>query len=530
MNCYLYFSIFCWLVFSLVTLLRFAHVLQAERYHTDAYIKWVLYGGAVTVYSQKKYDKPFHLISITLATIICFLPHSIEINSYLLSAGAIVWLWFHVRVKSGVKKKFVATARVKRLLLITIIVEAIYLTFMRSYGDTILLSQTVILGYFQPFFLALGNSLAKPIETFLQSGFKRKAREKLGDRKVIAVTGSYGKTGTKEAIAHLLETTYPLLKTPGSFNTPMGLCKVINNGLEEHHELFVTEMGATKKGDIKELCQIVSPSIAVITSIGEAHLETFGTIKNVAKTKFELADSLSPEGVLIINSDHPLAEKMAEGRKQKMVRYGFGEGADFRPANIRCSSKGSVFDLITPSGKIENINIRLLGKLNVINVTAGFAVGTELGIPTTKLINGAGSLRQMESRLELIANSGSYLIINDGFNSNPIGAVSAVETLSYFEGMKKIMVTPGIVDVGEEHDRINFEFGRISAKQCDYVLLINERRTASLKNGLLAGGMNMDRVTVFPSLEKARVYLNKIADDKAVVLFENDLPDHMEEF
>jgi UDP-N-acetylmuramoyl-tripeptide--D-alanyl-D-alanine ligase len=268
----------------------------------------------------------------------------------------------------------------------------------------------------------------------------------------------------------------------------------------------------------------------VITAIGEAHFETFGSVANVAEAKFELADALPPDGALIYNNDYSLARDKAKGRPQRTVTYSLETASDFMPVNIRCDRGGSTFDVKTPKGLVEGVRIRLLGRLNALNVTAAFAVGMHFKIEPDRLRRAAATLPQMTARMELLETRGSYLAINDGFNSNPVGAASALETLSLFEGYKKILVTPGLVDLGEMHDAANREFGRNAAKHCDMVLLVNERRTKPIYEGLMSAGFPVENARVFQSLAQARIFLDGVADEKSVVLFENDLPDHMEKF
>jgi len=178
---------------------------------------------------------------------------------------------------------------------------------------------------------------------------------------------------------------------------------------------------------------------------------------------------------------------------------------------------------------LENMTIKLLGKLNVINVTAAFAVGRHFGISRESLKAAAATLPQMEHRLQVRENPGSYLVIDDGFNANPVGAAVAVETLGYFEGLQKILVTPGIVDLGGRMEEANFEFGKTAARYCDRVILINRQRTEPIREGLIRVGFAVDKIESFPSLAEARPFINSVADEQSVVLFENDLPDHMEE-
>ncbi len=524
-------TILIWLFVWLAAALRFAHVLQAERYHTDAYLKWVATGGGLGIYGKVPYGWRLHVAAFLFVATLCFANPIHGIAMLGLMAAGSIWAADNIRPDKEAKKPLVATARIKRLLAVTALLDAALFAVARhALGAKYSVPTTVALAYLQPLMLALGNLASIPIETGIQDGFKRQARKKLHGKTVVAITGSYGKTGTKEAVAHLLETSFPLVKTPGSFNTPMGLCKTINDRMEPHHEIFVTEMGATKSGDIKELCEIVPPSVAIITSIGDAHFETFGSIENVAKTKFELADALPPDGTLFFNNDYEVARNMAQGRPQKTVTYGLQTPSDYMPVNIRCDRHGSTFDIKTPDGIVTGVKIRLLGKLHALNVTAAFAVGRHFKIDPERLKYAASTLPQVEARLQLIENPGSYLIINDGFNSNPVGAATAAETLGLFDGYKKIIVTPGIVDLGGKHEEVNFSFGQACAKYCDLVLLINERRTKPIYDGLVKGGFARENIKLFPSLGLAREFLGTVADDKSVALFENDLPDHMEQF
>lgn len=519
-----------WILFSISLLMRFAHVLQAERYHTDAYLKWVWEGGGKKIYFRRDGDQWIHPVALVLTVI---LAGSFLTNFIVESVLAILAVFLnsrHLRPETGQKKPLVFTDRINRLLAVTGGVELFLILPLYLVRESYAVSAVVAVAYLQPFMLALGNVLCGPIEKRLQEKFKAMAREKLAGKKVIAVTGSYGKTGTKDALAHLLETKYPLVKSPGSFNTAMGLCKTVNDGMAPHHELFVAEMGATRPGDVKELCELVRPSVGIITSVGEAHLETFGSLEKVADTKFELADALPADGLLVYNADYPVARERAKGRPQKTVSYALEHPADYMPVNLRCSREGSLFDVKTPRGTVRDVRIKPLGKLHALNVTAAFAVGELLGVDPERMKSAAATLPQAQSRLELIENRGSYLVINDGFNSNPVGAAAAVETLGLFDGMKKILVTPGIVDLGGRHTEANFEFGKTAARYCDAVVLINERRTQPIADGLSAAGFKAENIKTVPSLSEARRWLAEHANENSVVLFENDLPDHMERF
>ena len=528
-----------WFALYLVVIRRFVYVLQLERYHTKPYLDWIK-GGALRIYFRRPYTKILHPTVIVLTLLVVFSIGPLIFKLGMLAALAVIWTAGHYKSVMPIKKPFVYTARVMRLFGVLVIMEAAILTLAGTlFGYRGFVAAVVALGYLQWYMVAIANGAVRPLEEILQEGFKKKAKEKLKGKKIIGITGSYGKSGTKEAIAHLLETKFPIFKTPGSYNTPMGLCKAVNEKIEPSHELFVTEMGATKRGDIKELCEICPPDIAVITSTGEAHLESFGTTEEVALTKFEIADAMGDNGVLFINNDYDRARQLAaefiakrrflSSSRPRLITYGLETESDYMPFNLRCGKDGTVFDLKTPDGVLEKMTTKLLGKLNVINITAAFAVGRHLGLNQDSLKAAAATLPQMEHRLQVRENPGSYLVIDDGFNANPIGAAVAVETLGYFEGLQKILVTPGIVDLGGRQEEANLDFGKTAARYCDRVILINRKRTEPIKKGLLEAGFTEDKIESFPSLAEAKPFINSVADEKSVVLFENDLPDHMEE-
>ncbi|MBU1262741.1 UDP-N-acetylmuramoyl-tripeptide--D-alanyl-D-alanine ligase [bacterium] len=362
--------------------------------------------------------------------------------------------------------------------------------------------------------LVLANILIWPTEKLINLRYLIMAKKKLKrlKPKVIGITGSYGKTSTKHILAHILSQKYKVLATPESYNTLMGICKVINNNLLPEHQIFIVEMGAYKRGDIKELCDLVKPEIGILTGIGLQHLERFGSVENIRKTKFELIESLPKDGIAILNSGCKYCQKFQP--KVKTIRYGGQE------KGIRVSAEGLSFS-------VNGITFQtsLLGSHNLQNILSAIACARELKMTLEEIQRAVFSLPQIPHRLQLIKTPTS-IIIDDAYNSNPVGAKEALFLLSQFSG-RKILVTPGMIELGEKEYEENRLFGEEAAKTCDVVILVGKKRTKAIADGLLSAGFSKDNLFVVKSLDEARDKLSQIRGD--VILFENDLPDNYDE-
>jgi UDP-N-acetylmuramoyl-tripeptide--D-alanyl-D-alanine ligase len=438
------------------------------------------------------------------------------------------------------KKPLAITARVQRLMVPLFLITAFlpYVGVRTSFFLTKMLPDVYIMAFgwvlaimLVPFFVLLSGFLMVPVERWIQQGFVRQAQRKLASMpglKVIGITGSYGKTSTKFALATMLSERYSVCFTPGSFNTPMGICKVINNDLQPHHQVLILEMGARYRGNISELCSIAHPNIAVLTNIGKAHLETFGSQQAIAETKGELLEALKPGEFAVVNSDDALVMARASLRNDiSLVSAGL-EGGDFKASDIRYDARGCSFTVTDPQGESVLVETRLLGHHNVHNVLLGFAVGSILGLRLPTLALAASRIEPVEHRLEL-KPAGDYTIIDDAFNSNPVGARNAIDVLASFEGGRRIVVTPGMVELGDSEIEENRSFGEhIGRSGIEQVVLVGRERAKPLFEGLRQAGFPEENVHVASSLFEANDWLRHYLESGDVVLYENDLPDTYE--
>jgi UDP-N-acetylmuramoyl-tripeptide--D-alanyl-D-alanine ligase len=387
--------------------------------------------------------------------------------------------------------------------------------------------------------VALAAGMMNPVEKSIQNGYKRQARAKMGrqtDLTVVGITGSYGKTSTKFATAEILRQRFNTLATPGSYNTPMGLCLVINNQLRPDHRVLVLEYGIRYPGDMDELTDLARPHIAVLSSIGVAHLETMGSVENIAREKGKLVEHLRAGGTAVLNVDDPrvaeVASRAPEGTTIWRVSTHDHPEADLRASNITYGPAGATFTVTERDGETAEFTTRLLGEHNVLNVLLGLAVGRAMGLRLRQLVPAVSRIRPVEHRLEL-KRQGGVTVIDDAFNANPVGAKNAVEVLGQFDGGRRVIVTPGMIELGERQQEENRLFGHHIATHLtgegDLAVLVGRRQTAPIQEGLAEAGYPDERVRVVSSLFEARDLLQTVLREGDVVLYENDLPDQYEE-
>ena len=421
------------------------------------------------------------------------------------------------------KKPLVYTNRVKRMI-VTLAVLVAVITAIAAFIKALWILPIIL--FIAPLMVLLSNFINKPIEKSINNYYINDAKkmiEQSPDLKVIGVTGSYGNTSVKFFLKKLLSAKYNVLMTPESFNTTLGVVKTIRTSLKATHEFFICEMGAKNVGDIKEICDIVNPDFGVITSIGPQHLESFKTIENVILTKFELADATNRDGIVFLNNDNEYISRQSV--LQKCVRYGIESDCDYKPFDITVSDKGSTFKMIIDNSE-HTFTTRLIGAHNVLNIAGAIAVAHTLGVPVDDLIYQTKLLESVPHRLQLIKGN-KALIIDDAYNSNPSGAKAALDTLSQFNGIK-ILVTPGMIELGEKQDECNFIFGTQAAEVCDYIVLVGEKQTKSIYEGILSTGYDKEKVIVATNLNNALKSVENIksGDLQKIVLLENDLPDN----
>lgn len=417
---------------------NFLHMIQLEGYEERGYRKWLR--DNKRAYSHVLSKRVLYIILLTLLFVSgAILSGEQEmIKRIIWSITLILWLLLMLstlEAKDGnIKKPLVFTNRAKRLYIANLILNVIIIIIMYSiytqvirdrlfYLPIILLAGTVQY-YFQTWSIYLTNIIIKPLENKINMYYFNQAKERIRAMEnlyTIGITGSFGKTSTKFITGTILSEKYKVLNTPESYNTPMGLSKVINYQLKETHEIFIAEMGARYMGEIRELARLVKPRIGIITSIGPAHLETFKSLDNIVKTKYELIDELPADGIGIFNYDDKNIKKIADKTFKEKILYGIDnpEGLDLYAEDIEVSKLGSTFTIKDRKGNEIRCTTRLLGKHNIYNILSGACAAIALGLDFREIKRGIEKVEPIPHRLSIINPGTGIIIIDDTFNSNP---------------------------------------------------------------------------------------------------------------
>lgn len=533
---YLFIFFACFIFYFWYGLRHSLHMMQLSSYFSDRFLLWLK--------ENKRKEETFLLAGLIVINLA--FGKVMPLGLYL-TLHSVIFLVLRLTKKKRVEKKaLVLTWRVRRLLitftLLCVAVITILGTLLVKMGkNSFWWELPALLGFIvlmKDSFLLLANFINQPIEARIAQGYIDDAKKRLSelpDLKVIGVTGSFGKTSTKYILNQLLSTQYQTLMTPESYNTPMGVTRTIRESLNGTHQIFIVEMGAKKVGDIKEICDIVHPSIGVISSIGEMHLETFHSLDNIIRTKFELADAVGKDGLMFLNYDNEYIRK--EKRDQPKARYGIGRSSqdnqqlDVWAEDIEVGPGGSSFELCFKNGEKIHCRTKLLGRHNVVNITAAAAVAYSLGIEPTKLLPAINRLEPIPHRLQLMPPGPKYQIIDDAYNSNPEGAKQALEILGSFEGYR-VVATPGMVELGNMEEELNRRLGRQAARNCDYIIIVGANRSFGIQDGAKRAGYDVNKIYVAKDIKDAFAKADELADTRPdqrepmYLLLENDLTDN----
>ena len=493
----------------------FTHMLQLNSYRPERYKKWCV-------------DNDKKLVTVPrMLPFVCVLALWLtdKVEPWILYAvcAAVMLLTAILCWPKKAKKPLVVTARVRRVFITQAVLCAgiLCLIFLPAYRGVALIGVANMIVWL---WTGLANLINTPIENTIAKGYVKDAAKRLSampNLTVVGVTGSYGKTSVKNYLNALLSAKYNVLMTPGSYNTTMGVVRTIREMLRPSHEIFIAEMGAKQKNDIKEICDLVHPTYGIVTSIGEQHLETFGSIDNIIATKFELADAIPAEGAAILNYDNEYIRTRAVA--VPTVTYGGADsGAGYRYSDMAVDTHGCQFTLTAPDGESCRYTTHLLGAHNIQNLAGCMALAHTLGISLKEMVYPVRLIKTVEHRLQLLPNG----YIDDAYNSNPAGFRSALDTLAAFTA-QRVLVTPGMVELGDRQDALNRELGEYAATRCDYAVLVGIKQAPPLKEGLLAGGFPEERIFVAATLQEGLNFVNTLPrEGERIVLLENDLPDN----
>lgn len=508
-------------IINLMFILKYdLQMLQQNSYRNSRYIHWIR--------NSDETSRMPRLITMALFAMLCAYWFT---WTQLIACIVLIFMIVSMANKKY-KKPLVFTPRIWRLVIGCIVLFATIAFLFSMYNLAYLSRVLLALSAVSYVIVIIANWALLPVERSINQSYVDDAKRRLAqmpDMKIIGITGSYGKTSTKHYLNRILNEQYNVLMTPGSYNTPMGVVRTIRELMEPYHDIFIVEMGAKNIGDIKEICDIVHPEIGILTSVGAQHLESFKTIENVQRTKFELIDALPESGLAILNNDFEYVENRVVNNVNT-IRYAVksSDRINYTATDIKYSIAGTSFTLLNKSdGSRLDIKTRLLGESNISNLMAAIIVAKELGISDDKIQYAASKVEQVEHRLSMKQTPGKVTIIDDAFNSNPVGASMALDVLRMMDSGKRIIITPGMIELGEKQIEYNTDFGKKMASSCDIAIVVGQYNREAIVSGfnMGIGADNTAELHTVESFAEAQQFLHSILQPGDIVLYENDLPD-----
>lgn len=536
-----------WLLGTLVRIYRQARFYQIEEYKSNRYARWLL--------SERVRWLPNRaLLGFAIGAVLGFFTDSIpgqtSIVPYIMgSIGALIAVW--PPSQGEIKKRFVRTQRATRMLASAFVVAIIAMLVLTlpitrlpvpesdRFQAVLIASVGLVSFLLAPVHLMLGNLFMAPVEAALRQRFVRQAQGVLADiqPKIVGITGSYGKTTTKNFVRDLLNGRYKAYATPKSYNTLMGVCLAINNDLADDYsiEYFVCEMGAYVEGEIQRIAQLTPPDMSIVVEVGPQHLERFGSLDNIATAKYEIIKALRPDGLGVFNWDNPYVRAMYErGYPENRIAVSKAiapvdapaDGPRFVATDISETLTGlnfTVHDL--HEGTSQSITTPVLGQHNVTNLLLAIAVAVHEGLSLRDVALRAQALQPAESRLVRQVTDAGITIINDAYSANPVGVQSALQVLSMHDTGKRLLITPGMIELGDLHDQENHKLGVLAAEHATDIILVGEQQTAPIKAGVLETDFPQGHLHVVDTLSEAVTWYQTNLQRGDTVLFLNDLPD-----
>ena len=538
----------------ILIMLKQIHIIQLNSYNLDQQFIW--YKKNLQTYITNfilLFATVLYIISIVLSSKMVFADYSVLNRSIFFVSFLYFFFYFLIVIIISLvllienmprkqKKKLVFTKRIIRLIIINILIFLLWTLLTSKFVTPLSYSFGVALA---PLFVFLAYLISLPIENLIRKKFMNEAKAIIDanqDLCVIGITGSYGKTSVKYYLDRILREKYSVCKTPESFNTAMGATLTIKNDLRNIDDIFICEMGARRVGDIKEICDIVSPNGAILTDVGNMHLDTFKTIDNVLNTKFELVESAVKNNHIgkfenlpvLVNGDNELVRRKVVDcfgiNEQRYIKY-YGLNTidkahyDFYADNIVASASGTKFRFNSEAYGNDEFETKLLGKYNIMNLVAAISYSLLLGVDKTTIRNAVKNIEPVPHRLQIIPYGANSLIIDDAYNSNPLGARNAVDVLSSFDDYVKVIITPGMVELNDKQDEENESFAEYAGAKVDYAIVVGHTNRLALDRGF-EKTLPKDRLIDIEKVENAINYARTNISGKKVILLENDLSDN----
>lgn len=512
-----------WFVREIKAILFWLYFWQLKEYHI---------GRAIDHFRTEKGKKL--IFNIRNILVIFLFAISFSFNYFLFFYSVTFFLYFLESDKFFydflLKKIKKPVLTFKSLFLFSILICMAGFYSLKLFSSRFFVSWFLAFDILTPFIVSFVVLLLQPLTVFLRNRIIEKAkkkREKFKDLLVIGITGSYGKTSTKEFLYEILSKKFNVLKTDKHQNSEIGIANCILNNLKKDHEIFIVEMGAYSRGGIKKLCDIVKPKIGILTGINEQHLATFGSIENTIKTKYELIESLPEDGIAIFNGSNEIIWNLRKhAREEKLKKVVFcslnNKEADILAESIKEEKNKLLFN-VSSNGESQAFNLNLLGKQNVENVLLAIACSRELKMQLKEIAHICKNIRDISGVMKLSKGIKGIELIESTYSSNPNGIIAHLNYLKKWE-KKKIIIMPCLIELAQSSSKNHSIIGEKIGKICDLAIITTKDKIEEIKKGALKKGMRKENILFIESPDRIYQKIRSFAQEGDVVLLEGRLP------
>jgi len=527
-----------WFIWMLKYVLFWLYLWQLKEYHIGRFVDhFSTFKGRKILFSSEQAFKLLILFSFL-----------IEGNLFASSLYVLILVYFveaaiflrSIYLKN--LKKPVITLKTIFLTSVSFAVVILFLVWTLKLGDTaqpvwllvfdiltpIIISVIVLL--FQPFFVLLRNN------TLARAGEKLGAIKSKSGLKVIAITGSYGKTSTKEFLTTILSKKFKVLSTKAHQNAEIGVAKCILEDLKPEHQIFIAEVGAYNKGKVKEVCNMLKPKIGIVTGVNEQHMALFGSLENLlsAEGGGELADALPKDGLLIVNGDNKYCLDLYKNAKNPPAggkkAYSVNKGkinSDIWADSVTADKNSISFIALDnpPAGgqEMAHFYVRVLGKHNVQNLLGAILIAKELGMSFSEIVEACKDIKQEQAGMVLKPGKHNLEIIDSSYSANPDGVFADLEYLKVF-GSKKVVIMPCLIELGDKSGDIHKKIGRKIAEICDLAIITSKDKFEEIKKGAMDTGMPEKNIKLIENPQEIFSAVTLFCKSGDAVLLEGRVP------
>jgi len=527
-----------WTIRQIKSILFWIYLWQLKEYHRKRFIDHFRTAKGKSIFFNWVFG-----IKILFLILLLFLPSLLLVYLlllvYILESVKALASFYKKRVKLPV---FTAKASAITLVSFLFFFSASIILFLVSPNLVTFIAGLLFLDIFTFLFVSVFVFLFQPITLLFQYRLlsqAKKKREKFRNLIVIGITGSYGKTSTKEILAFILSHKFKVLKTKKHINAEVGIAKTILEELKDQG-VFVVEIGAYERGKIRQVCKMVQPKIGVLTGINQQHMATFGSRDNIVRGKFELIEALPEDGVAVLNWDNefirqnyrcslPASVKTSAGEaKFKIIKYSIGNKEDIWAEDIKVEKERISFWISTKEGEREFCEVNLIGGHNIYAILAACAVAKELGMSLVEVVQILRKLKPDYGAMRIKKGVNGIDVVDASYSANPNGVISALDYLKLWEA-KRVIVMPCLIELGKASIEVHRKIGEKIAEVCDLVIITTKDRLKEIKQGAISKGMKEENILFIENSKKIFEKIKSFCREGDVVLLEGRVPKRLKE-